>query len=167
MENNIFLGLGSNLGNRLQYLRRAVHLIDESEGCKVINISSVYESEPLGDLSQDNYYNAVILIESAFPPYELLMFTQFVEAFVGRKKRKEKWAPREIDVDILFYNQLVYDNEDLKIPHPEAMKRDFVLVPMIELDGDFIHPIYGGKMRYVDFDKLEKNIVRKLDSPLW
>ena len=166
MENNIFLGLGSNLGNRLQHLRKAVHLIDESEGCKVVDVSSVYESKPLNDLPHDNYYNAVILIESSFPPYELLMFTQFVEAFIGRKKHKEKWAPREIDVDILFYNELIYNYEDLKIPHPEAMKRDFVLVPMIEIAEDFVHPIYGEKMRYVDFNKIENNIIRKLDSPL-
>jgi 2-amino-4-hydroxy-6-hydroxymethyldihydropteridine diphosphokinase len=166
MENNIFLGLGSNLGNKLQHLRKAVHLINESEGCEIINVSSVYESKPLNDLPHDNYYNAVVMIETSFPPDELLMFTQFVEAFVGRKKRKEKWAPREIDVDILFYNQLIYNYEDLKIPHPEAMKRDFVLIPMIEIAEDFIHPLFNEKIRYVDFSKVKKNIIRKLDSPL-
>ena len=166
MKSNIFLGLGSNVGNRLKYLRKAVRLIHESIDCKVIKTSSVYESKPYNNYAYDNYYNAVILILSTLLEDELLMFSQFVERFVGRRYSKEKWAPREIDVDILFYNQLIYNYDDLVIPHPELLKRDFVLVPLIEIAPDFTHPVIKKELKQIDLSKVEKNIIEKFDFSL-
>jgi 2-amino-4-hydroxy-6-hydroxymethyldihydropteridine diphosphokinase len=166
METKVFLGLGSNLGNKLKYLRKAVRIINECSDCKVKAVSSICESKPFGNYPHDLYYNAVIEIETTMPPDDLLMFTQFVERFTGRKPAVEKWAPREIDVDILFYNQLIYNYDDLIIPHPEILKRDFVLVPLIEIDNDFVHPVIKKKLSAIDISKIEKNIMRKLDYSL-
>lgn len=166
METKIFLGLGSNLGNKLEYLRKAVRLINECVDCNVKAASSVYESKPFGNFPHDLYYNAVIEIETNMLADDLLMFTQFVERFTGRKPAVEKWAPREIDVDILFYNQLIYNYDDLVIPHPEILKRDFVLVPLMEIAKDFVHPVLKKKLSAINFSKIEKNITRKLDYSL-
>lgn len=166
METDIYLGLGSNLGNKLKYLRRAVRLINESEDCKVVKTSSVYESTPFGKSAHDNFYNAVISIKTNLSADELLMFAQFIERFLGRKYTDEKWAPREIDVDILFYNRLIYNYDDLEIPHPELLKRDFVIVPLLEIAPDFVHPVIKKKIKQVDQSTIEKNILRKFDYSL-
>ena len=166
MENNIYLGLGSNVGNKLKYLRKAVRLINESIDCRVIKTSSVYESKPFDNYPHDNYYNAVISITTTLSADELLMFSQFIERFVGRKYSEEKWAPREIDVDILFYNQLIYSYDDLVIPHPELLKRDFVLVPLIEIAPDFVHPVTNKELKQIDLAEVEKNILEKFDFSL-
>lgn len=166
MENKVYLGLGSNIGNRLNQIRRAAKLLNECGECVVARTSSVYESKPIGQAGQDNYYNAVVSIMTDLVPEKLVKLTQFIERFLGRKETDIRWSPREIDIDILFYNQLIYKNDDLIIPHPEILKRDFVLVPLKELDKDFIHPVINKKISDIDFSALEKNIICKFDYPI-
>ncbi len=166
MVNKAFLGLGSNIGNRLNFLRKAVRLVNESLDNKVLKASSIYESTPLGNKIYDNFYNAVLLIETNLSVDELLKFTQLIERLLGRKKTDEIWAPREIDVDILFYNDLIYNREGLKIPHHGILKRDFVFVPLIEIEPDFVHPVLKQKFNQIDFSNVEKNIIKKLDVSL-
>jgi 2-amino-4-hydroxy-6-hydroxymethyldihydropteridine diphosphokinase len=166
MESNIFLGLGSNIGDRLSYLRLALEKIRSSEECTLKNYSSVYESKPYGNLNQENFLNGVIQINTALKPDRLFDFVKKVELEIGRKETNKKWAPREIDIDILFYNQLIYNENYLVIPHPEVLKRDFVIAPMIEIAPDFFHPVTNKKLSETDYKGLESFIINKTDYKL-
>lgn len=160
MASDIFLGIGSNKGDKHNFILQAVKLIDSSEKCKVIKFSSIYETTPYGDVKQENFLNAVIQINSSFTANELFRYVKSVETSIGRKSA-ERWGPREIDVDILFYNSLIYNSDDLIIPHLEAMKRDFVVVPMTEIAPEFIHPVAKSKMKEFDISTIESHIVAK------
>jgi 2-amino-4-hydroxy-6-hydroxymethyldihydropteridine diphosphokinase len=135
----VYIGLGSNLGDRLNYLKNAVEEIKNLKDTGLLISSSVYETEPWGNSEQDLFLNAVILIETSLKPEELLRQLKNIESKIGRK-RKDKWAAREIDIDILFYDNEVIINENMKIPHPQIENRRFVLVPLNEIASDLIHP---------------------------
>lgn len=166
MESNIFLGLGSNVGNRLNYFGLALDKILNSEKCTLKKYSSVYETRPYGNLEQGNFLNGVIQVETNLTPDQLFDFIKSVEIDVGRRGTNKKWAPREIDIDILFYNQLIYNEEYLIIPHPEVLKRDFVLIPMIEIAPDFLHPLLKKKLSELDYNVLESFIIKKTNYQL-
>ncbi|MCX7797504.1 MAG: 2-amino-4-hydroxy-6-hydroxymethyldihydropteridine diphosphokinase [Melioribacter sp.] len=166
MVNNIFLGLGSNKGDRLYFLRAAVKKIHGFESCKVLSVSSVYETRPYGNSNQENFYNAVIEIDTGLGVIGLHKFLQNIEIELGRKYPHEKWAPREIDIDILFLNTLIYETEELIIPHPEVYKRDFALIPLIEIAPDFVPPGQKKKIKEFDLSNIEKHIINKLDYSL-
>jgi 2-amino-4-hydroxy-6-hydroxymethyldihydropteridine diphosphokinase len=136
----IYLGLGSNIGNKLNYIKSAGKEISELKGTKVLRSSSVYKTEPWGIKAQDEYLNSVLEIESALTPEELLKELKKIEIVLGRKNR-EKWREREIDIDILFYDDMVLKNETVNIPHPEIQNRKFVLEPLCELNPGLIHPV--------------------------
>jgi 2-amino-4-hydroxy-6-hydroxymethyldihydropteridine diphosphokinase len=136
-----YLGLGSNLGDRLGTLRRAVDLLRSSHGVEVIRSSRVYETEPIGP-SQPAYLNAVVEIATDLEPHGLLDACGAVEEELGRV-RAERWGPRTIDVDVLTYDEVTVDDPDLTIPHPRMHERGFVLVPLRELDPDPMLP--GGR----------------------
>jgi 2-amino-4-hydroxy-6-hydroxymethyldihydropteridine diphosphokinase len=129
-----YLGLGSNLGDRLETLRRAVELLQAREGVRVVRSSSVYETEPVGP-PQPEYLNAVLEVETDLEPRALLRACLDVERELGRQRR-EPWGPRTIDVDVLTYGELEVDEPDLRIPHPRMGERAFVLVPLGELRGE-------------------------------
>ncbi len=166
MGNNVYLGLGSNKGDRFNYLVSAVKLIDEDKNCRLVKSSSVYETKPYGNTNQDNFYNAVIFIETEFEIERLYYFLKDIENKVGREKSEVRWNPREIDVDILFYNNLIYKSEILTVPHKDIMNRDFVLVPLIEIADDFVHPVLNKKLKELDLSLIEKHIIRKLNDRL-
>lgn len=134
----VYLGLGTNLGNKEENLERARLFISERVG-KVLTQSSLYETEPWGNENQEEYLNQVIVVETGFYPLHLLKTTQRIEAEMGRVK-KEKWGSRIIDIDILFYGRQVFNFRDLVVPHPFIAQRKFVLEPMCELEQNFIHP---------------------------
>jgi 2-amino-4-hydroxy-6-hydroxymethyldihydropteridine diphosphokinase len=136
-----YLALGSNLGDRLATLGRAVELLDGAPGIEVVRSSRVYETEPVGP-PQPAYLNAVIEIDTALEPRELLAACLAVEAELGRV-RAERWGPRSLDVDVLTYDHLTVDERDLVVPHPRMHERGFVLVPLRELDQDPMLP--GGR----------------------
>lgn len=102
-------------------------------------VSSIYESSPYGDLKQEDFFNAVFKIKTYYKPLELFEFLKKVEEQVGRKKTI-KWGPREIDLDILFYNNLILEDEQLTIPHKDILNRDFVLIPLCEIAPELEHP---------------------------
>ena len=129
-----YVGLGSNLGDRLTYLRRAVERLNE-RGIRPLRSSRVYETDPVGGPPQPVYLNAVIDVATELEPRELLEASQDVEASLGRV-RGERWGPRTLDVDILTYDDRRVAEPDLEIPHPRAHERAFVLVPLLELDPD-------------------------------
>lgn len=134
----IFLGLGSNLGDRLANLESCLAILAQSAEVKLDNISSVYESEPWGDKHQPWFLNMVIEIATKLAPLSLLMFTQQVEQQIGRKK-SNFWGPRVIDVDILSYKNRIVKHPLLQIPHPQLHLRRFVLLPLKEIAARFMH----------------------------
>lgn len=136
--NGIYLLLGSNLGNRLQNLRKAVSLLRHAD-VKTLKTSSIYETAPWGNASQRWFLNLEVLVETRHLPEELLKTCQRVEAQMGRV-RKEKWGDRLIDIDILYYHSKVINSENLTIPHSEIPNRRFTLVPLCELCPKEIHP---------------------------
>jgi 2-amino-4-hydroxy-6-hydroxymethyldihydropteridine diphosphokinase len=136
-----YLALGSNLGDRLERLREAVRLLDETEGVDVVRSSRIYETDPVGP-PQPAYLNAVIEVETSRSPLELLEACRAVEDALGRI-RAERWGARTIDVDVLTFDQQTVDEPDLQIPHPRMHERGFVLVPLGELDDDPMLP--GGR----------------------
>jgi len=138
MAVSAYLALGSNLGDRLETLQRAVELMDARLGIQVVRSSRVYETEPLGP-PQPAYLNAVVEVLTDLEPRELLKETQAVEDELGRV-RGERWGPRTIDVDVLTFDERTVDEPELVVPHPRMHERGFVLVPLGELDPDPMLP---------------------------
>lgn len=130
----IYLGLGSNLGNRKENLAYAIRFIGERVG-KVLRVSSFIETEPWGFESENTFVNAVILCETDLTPRQLLGATQKIEREMGRQKKSTDggYSDRCIDIDILIYDDLRVDEPDLQIPHPLMLKRDFVMIPLREI----------------------------------
>lgn len=138
-ENQSFLSLGSNIGDRFENLRAAVRLLDRHPSIKVANCSSIYETDPVGYEDQDPFLNMAIEITTDLSPLELLDICLEAELALGRK-RIIRWGPRTIDLDILLYNQENIETEKLFIPHPRMAERAFVLVPLYEIAGNIHLP---------------------------
>ena len=137
MKNKVYLSLGSNIGNRQEYIERAVELIGKTEGIKILKKSGLYETSPVGYVEQDLFLNAVIKIETDFSEREILKIINKIENELDRK-REIRWGPRTIDIDILIFSDKKIDEMDLIIPHKEMLNRLFVLVPLIEIyDGEY------------------------------
>ena len=135
----VYLGLGSNLGDREEHIRKAITLIGERIGL-VIRQSSLIETEPWGFESENRFLNGVILVETSLTPRQLLKTTQKIERILGktkthatRRSQLSTFKDRPIDIDILLYDDLTVDEPDLKIPHPLMQQRDFVMIPLNEI----------------------------------
>jgi 2-amino-4-hydroxy-6-hydroxymethyldihydropteridine diphosphokinase len=126
-----FLGIGSNLGERLGYLQGAVDGLAATEGVEVVALSAVYETDPIGP-EQPEYLNAVVAVDTTLTPRALLEVGQRLESEAERV-RTERWGPRTLDVDILLFGDETIDEPDLVIPHPRWWERDFVLAPLADL----------------------------------
>lgn len=137
-----FLGLGSNMGDRHRMLQRAADAIRMLPGVRIVWYSSVYETDPFGKAGQPKFLNAVGEIETTTTPAELLREVKGIEERLGRISH-EPWGPREIDVDVLLYDGLVQNDEQVKVPHPGLAERRFVLVPFREIAPDVVHPVSG------------------------
>ena len=141
----VYLGLGSNLGQREANLARAIQLLgqpfDSAQGGRVepLRASSIYETAPWGYTEQPPFLNCVVEAETALPPHLLLQSVQGLEKAMGRKPGF-RYGPRLIDVDILLYGSLTIDQPDLQIPHPRIPERAFVLIPLAELAAVVVHP---------------------------
>lgn len=131
----IFLGIGSNLGDREASLQEAVEMI--SGKVRILKVSSLYETEPVGYLDQPWFLNLVLEGETDLLPRELLSFTQSVEQAMKRVKTI-RWGPRTIDVDILLYEGVTMDSPELTIPHPRMKERNFVMVPLLEIAPEIL-----------------------------
>lgn len=141
MPANVFIGLGSNLGDRRANVAEAIERIKAIPGTRVLKASSLYESEPHGD-AKTWFVNGVVEIDTPLTPEKLLAKLKQIEEAMGRKRVKGKrWGSRTIDLDILFYETLVVSRRNLKIPHPELPNRRFVLLPLGELAPQFTHPV--------------------------
>src|SRR6266704_6905104 len=134
----IFLALGSNIENRKQHIETAIVLLCEK--VHDITVAPLYETKPRYFENQYNFLNTVLSGFTDLEPQELLQFTKTVQKEVGRVERFRN-GPREIDIDILFYDNVVYKDEELEIPHPRLQERDFVLQPFSDINPDFPHPV--------------------------
>jgi 2-amino-4-hydroxy-6-hydroxymethyldihydropteridine diphosphokinase len=142
----VYLGLGSNLGDRRNNLLSALRLLDGMEEMDILEVSSVYETKPWGVDEQPDFLNLVALVATCRDPRGVLAACAEVEEELGRV-RAERWGPRVIDVDILLYDDLELEEEDLVIPHPRMLERDFVMVPLLELGPRVPLPGKGAEPR--------------------
>src|SRR5881398_2268730 len=141
MPHRVYIGIGSNLGDRKANTHEAVDRVSKLPGTRVVRASSLYESEPLGD-AKTWFVNSVIEIETELAAEDLLKKLKAIESAMGRKRVKGKrWGSRVIDLDILFYGSLVLRKRALKVPHPELGNRRFVLLPLSELAPQLIQPV--------------------------
>ncbi|HET7498049.1 MAG TPA: 2-amino-4-hydroxy-6-hydroxymethyldihydropteridine diphosphokinase [Candidatus Eisenbacteria bacterium] len=161
MMRRVYVGIGSNLGDREFLVRKAVESLRQLPQTNVSGVSSLYDTEPVGETEQPPFLNAVAWIETELLPRELLWQMLLIEKRMGRVRSK-RWGPRSIDLDLLFYDDELIDEPDLQVPHPEAHRRAFVLYPLLELDPNFRHPVTGETVRRM-IQKLPPNPpVRKL-----
>jgi 2-amino-4-hydroxy-6-hydroxymethyldihydropteridine diphosphokinase len=138
---SVYLGLGSNVGNREENLKIALGYIEQR--MRVLAKSSIYETDPVGNTNQPKFLNMVCEVKTTLPPASLLILAKGIEQKLGRPANSPKDSPRTMDIDILFYGDQVLNDPDLIIPHPRLSKRAFVLVPMNEIASDFIDPATG------------------------
>ena len=137
----VYISIGSNIGDREENCRKAIKLLKEN-GIALKRESSLYETEPWGVKNQPKFINMAIEVETDKEPEELLRVLKEIEKEIGRKE-SVKWGPRVIDLDIIFYNDLILKTENLEIPHPLLHERDFVLKPLCEIAPDKKHPVTG------------------------
>ncbi|HLR10449.1 MAG TPA: 2-amino-4-hydroxy-6-hydroxymethyldihydropteridine diphosphokinase [Sporosarcina sp.] len=140
--NIAYLSIGSNIGDREQYLREAVEALHTSPNISVIQVSSIYETAPVGYTDQADFLNIAVQLETTLAPEALLDVCQEIEQTLGRE-RIIRWGPRTVDLDILLYNQDNIEMERLLVPHPRMSERAFVLIPLLEIAPNSKNPING------------------------
>lgn len=136
-----YIAFGSNMGEKETYIRNAIGKLQESSYFRKIRVSEFFYSEPYGGVEQDVFVNGVLEAETMLEPYELLDFLHKLEED-AKRVRDLHWGPRTLDLDIIFYDDLILEEEELQIPHKDMKNRDFVLVPLAELAGYKRHPIF-------------------------
>lgn len=137
----VYLSLGSNKGNRFLQLIKSILMINELEDSKVLRISSFYETEPYGVKNQSSFINQIVEVQTELNPFELHKHLLEIERTLGRTSKGD-YQPREIDIDILFYNGEIIQTETLTIPHSDLHNRRFILEPLNELNPELVHPVF-------------------------
>jgi 2-amino-4-hydroxy-6-hydroxymethyldihydropteridine diphosphokinase len=163
LQNIVFVGIGTNEGSRITNIKNAVKLISELDECMIEKVSSVYETLPFGKTDQKNFYNAVIKIKTDKNVKDLFYQLKEIEKKLGRIQR-EKWGPREIDLDILFFNDLIFSDEIITLPHKGLIYRDFVLVPLIEIEPELVYPVFNKKLTEFVEELETRNIINKFSE---
>jgi len=146
----VYLGIGGNIGNKQNNFDNVYQIIENVLG-KIIIVSSIYETPPWGFQSDDTFWNSVIVIETSNSPEELLSKIHLIEEKFGRKRGNEKYSSREMDIDILYFDDIFIETETLIIPHPRIHQRKFVLIPLNEIAPNLKHPL----LRFTTFEMLE------------
>jgi len=161
-----FIGLGSNLGERESMIRRALDDLARLPSTTLVRASSLYETTPVGDPDQPGFLNAVAKLETGLTARQLLWNLLLIERRLGRVRTRH-WGPRVIDLDLLLHGGEVLNQPDLTVPHPELIRRSFVLVPLVELDPLVVHPVTGETMlAHLSHLKNDRPPVKK-GSRLW
>jgi dihydroneopterin aldolase/2-amino-4-hydroxy-6-hydroxymethyldihydropteridine diphosphokinase len=161
----VVLGLGSNLGRRLSNLRNAMNFLYRLPGFDILAFSSVYETEPWGFKNQNNFLNCAVAGLYRFSSRKLFENVKNFEQIAGRKYR-DRWHPREIDIDILFFGNRIINSKDLVIPHRQIKNRNFVLKPLSEIIPGFIHPVIGKKIVILLKETKDKCKAVKIETAL-
>ena len=160
----VFIGLGGNIGNKAENFKRAHELISKKLG-EIVLKSSVYETPPWGFHSKYVFWNQVVCIDTILEPLELLWRIKEIEESFGVKSKEERYTNREMDLDILYFDDDFFEDKDLIVPHPRIHERKFVLVPLAEIAPDFKHPL----LRMSNITLLEnckdKSLIQKVDFP--
>ena len=164
LKNTAYIALGSNKGNKLDYLKKAIEEINKRSDCVVDSVSSIYETKPYGNVNQANFFNCTAEIGTSVSVFDFFHILKNIEKESGRTKT-ERWGPREIDLDLLFFNNEIYSDNELKVPHEGIIHRDFVLVPLCEIAPDFIHPELNQKI--CDICTSEMYIIKKLKQKIF
>jgi 2-amino-4-hydroxy-6-hydroxymethyldihydropteridine diphosphokinase len=159
--NAVYLGLGSNVGDRGNNIRKAMAGMRNRE-ISIVLVSDLYLSKAYGFENQSDFYNIVVGVLTALPPYALLKTLQEVEKECGRTPTF-RWGPREIDIDILLYGNLVLSEKDLTIPHPDFRNRDFVLKPMMDIGKMIIDPVSGKTVEEL-YHSLNRDTCKKISQ---
>jgi 2-amino-4-hydroxy-6-hydroxymethyldihydropteridine diphosphokinase len=160
---HVFIGIGSNIGDRLQHLQEAVERLSRLDETSVQSVSPIYMTEPVGESGQNRFYNGVVLIETALPPEELRRQCKIIEQELGRPEEYPRWSPRVIDLDILLYDDLVISTATLCIPHPELQSRKFVLLPILDI-ADPVYPATGEKIHQLLAHCSDRSVLIKLKA---
>lgn len=162
---SVFLGLGSNVGDRLLFLSKAVQELQILKEANLKVISSIYETEPVGYKEQGDFLNFVIELETNLEIVGLVRQIKTIERKVG-KKAAQRWGPREIDIDLLLYNDAVYHNREISVPHPQMTERKFVLIPFNEIAPLTLHPEKRKKISELLLECKDTSRVVKTDYQL-
>ncbi|MGH2700327.1 MAG: 2-amino-4-hydroxy-6-hydroxymethyldihydropteridine diphosphokinase [Actinomycetota bacterium] len=156
-----YVGIGSNVGERLEFCRDAVAALDDTEGIRVTATSGLYETTPVGGPPQRSFINLVARLETTLGPRDLLATCQSIERVLGREPSEIRWGPRVVDLDVLLFGDEKVNEGDLEIPHPRMTQRRFVLVPLLEIDPDAADP-WGS--RYADWVDEAEGEVRLVEA---
>ena len=135
-----FIGAGTNLGEPVRQIKQALDELEKSPGVRLGAVSSLYRTQPMGPVAQPPFINVVFSLEYGMSPQELLALLLSVEEKMGRIRR-ERWGPRVIDLDLLFFDEAIISEQGLEVPHPRLHERRFVLTPLVEIAPDVVHPI--------------------------
>lgn len=152
----VYLGMGSNMGDREEYINKAIKYLKENYKIEVVKATELIETKPYGLEQQDKFLNNVVKIRTLLDPLELLVLCKNIEKMLGRVKT-EHWGPRPIDIDILFYDDLVIDSEDLVVPHEDMKNRVFVLEPMMDIAPYLRHPVFNKTIKEMYTELLNQN----------
>lgn len=163
MSEIAYIGIGSNLSAPKDRCLEAIERLDSQEEISVVQCSALYETEPVGEVQQSWFINAVLCAKTSLSPLQLLHCLQEIELEMGRE-RVVKWGPRIIDLDLLFFANKILGHKELILPHPEVEHRRFVLAPMAEIAGDFIHPVARNSIRQLLEELQDDSIVRPVSS---
>lgn len=150
-----YIALGSNIGNKAAYLMDAIDKLSKVKGCKVERVSDFMVTEPYGGVEQDDFLNAVLKMETLMTPEELLIVLHSIEVAANRV-REIHWGPRTLDLDIIFYDEEIYQSKDLVIPHVDMEHREFVLAPMCQIAPYYMHPVFRKSMKQMYKELLEQ-----------
>ncbi|MDC0034114.1 2-amino-4-hydroxy-6-hydroxymethyldihydropteridine diphosphokinase [Flavobacteriaceae bacterium] len=156
----VYFSIGSNKGNRSGLINEAIDKIDIIIG-KVMLKSSIYDTKSWG-FNSNNFYNICILVESELTPDLILNKILTIEKDMGRLKKTDQYSDRFIDIDILFFDNMIINSKSLEIPHPRIQLRKFVLIPMLELTPDLIHPILKKSIRQLEIECVDKDQPKKV-----
>ncbi len=163
MPHLAYVGIGSNLGDKIDQCQKAISEILAIHGHRLIAQSSFYKTRPVGFLAQDWFINGVIQIETNLEPLELLRKLKEIERKMGRKETV-RWGPRLIDLDLLLYDDLEMKTEELEIPHPRLKERQFVLIPLVEISPNLIHPTFKKTMKELLLEIQEDQGVQRIEK---
>lgn len=161
-KNIVYIGIGSNQGDKLTNIKKAITLVEKLDSTFVEICSSIYLTKPYGYLEQDDFLNMVIKISTEKDLLLLHSELTKIEDKIGKNKTI-KWGPRQIDLDILLFNDIIFKDDQITVPHKGIVERDFVMVPLIEIDSNLIHPALKVKIADICNNVSEKQIISKFE----